>query len=206
MSEQNESLLDLSFAAELRGQFERLAEGTFTPRASQSRRWLVPVAVGLCLLGAAIVSVYLGVYHPRAHQVRTGQPYAPGVPFVPSNGATANSVPPAWLITQAKKIAAENEDSSPTSAAYSLTIMRDAASAVGESADTVENPTLQVYLVVLTGNFTDENTFSPGGPAPQGTTIVYTVDADSHLIHDFGLVNGPVDTTPVGQMTAFSLP
>jgi hypothetical protein len=63
-----------------------------------------------------------------------------------------------------------------------------------------------MYLVVLKGNFTDVHARVPAGqPAPTGTTITFTLDSQTHVVHDFGIFNGEADTTAVGQMTPFSL-
>ncbi len=131
---------------------------------------------------------------------------AAAVAFVATASSSAQG-PPAWLVSQAQQVAAGNDDPAPTSAAYCLTTMRAAAPAVGLTSDTAADPTLQVYLVVLTGHFTDVNAFYPtGGSPPKGTTIAFTVDVRTRAIHDFGMSNGQADTTGVGQVTSFTLP
>lgn len=112
--------------------------------------------------------------------------------------------PPDWLVTQAQQVAVNNQDPAPSSAACCLTTRRKAAAAMGEPGQPFED--VPVYLVVLTGHFTDEKASTPGGPAPQGTILAYTADATSHAILDLGLTDGPLDTKSVGQMASFSVP
>jgi hypothetical protein len=214
VAEHADSLRDLRFAVELRGQFEGLAKVAPRQRTSrnvlaslQRRRWLVAATVSLCVVGAMTASVYLGVPFLRTRHAATAQSSVHSFQFVPSGSATSAPRPPAWLATQAQRVAVSNGDGAPTSATFSLTIMRDAAPAVGEPGDVVEDPALRVYLVVLTGHFSADNAFTPGGgPVLQGTTIAYIVDASSHIIHAFGLTDGPANATEVGHLTPFSLP
>ena len=59
-----------------------------------------------------------------------------------------------------------------------------------------------VYLVVLTGHFTDERF----PLSPQTTILAYAVDATSHRILDIARYRGPIDAKAVAQMTSFTVP
>lgn len=122
---------------------------------------------------------------------------------------TAHSTPvapPAWLTALAQQAARNCSDASPTAAEYALTTYGDAAPAVGLVASNLSNATQAMYLVVLTGNFTWVNASRPPSviAPPTGTTIAFTVNPRTHGIQDFGLSKGSVDTSAVGDMTAFS--
>ena len=146
-------------------------------------RYLLPAA--LIVMGAVVALVWTGSFTPAAH--------------------SATDAPPAWLATIAQQQARNCSDAAPTAAEYALTTEGGAASAVGLVASNLSNATQAMYLVVLTGTFTWVNApVPPGQPAPTGTTIAFTVDAQTHAIQDFGLFNGGVDTSAVGSMASFS--
>ncbi|MGZ4125516.1 MAG: hypothetical protein ACXVQU_08185 [Actinomycetota bacterium] len=111
-------------------------------------------------------------------------------PRATPTGFRSTSVPgshmaPTWLSDEAATMAAANGDASPSSAQWVLTDADTAAPAVGlENGD----PGLEVYLVVMRGDFIAYQAKAPAGASlPRGTVMTFTADASSRTITDWGV-------------------
>jgi hypothetical protein len=226
MTNDVEPLSDLCFATELRDQFERVVErepapASRLPAAQSGQRPILAVVLvvaGFCLAGSLLVSIYLHRPQPQAKHSIASQPYNPGSAFSDPDRAPAfappgstvrgatPSGPPAWLVAQAQRLAAGDQDPAPSSAAYCLTTRRKVFAAFGEPDQPATLTDVPVYLVVLSGHFTDAQAFTPNGQAIRGTTLVFAADAHSHGILDFGLQNRPIASAVVGPMISFNVP
>lgn len=124
-----------------------------------------------------------------------------GVSARPSklDGRRSQPVPPAFLVTVAKRVLGLLADPSPTSASLVLTT-HGAAAKLGGGAITrgADRP---AYVVVLTGTFVYERARGgPGRPTPRGTVARVTVDVASGQSVGLGLSNNPVDLAPLGPV------
>jgi hypothetical protein len=156
-----------------------------TAKMTHRRFRHLPVVIALCAV-ALVALIVAASFSPTAK--------------------SANPTAPAWLSALDQRVATANNGSSPASAEYALTNEGTASSAVGLNSAYVSNPSQAVYLVVLTGSFTDENARVPvGQPAPTGTAITFTADANTQDIQDFGLLKSAPDTAAVGAMNALTL-
>ena len=135
---------------------------------------------------AAAATLGLGVYLAQA---------------APSHSPSA----PSWLQNLAAHVARDNGDASPTSAQWALTSERAAAPLVGLTAATAPDDAPE-YVVVMIGQFVNNNAFMPTGASPpRGTCVSFTVDPSSHMIRDFGIAPHPLDTSTLGQMHSLKL-
>ncbi|MCY0879646.1 MAG: hypothetical protein OWU84_11985 [Firmicutes bacterium] len=109
------------------------------------------------------------------------------------------SVPPAFVVSIAKSLAAKMGDPHPVSAQYVLTTRQRAEWFVAR-AHVHSNP--EVYLVVLCGHFSDPFArVPPGAPTPTGTQIHFTIDPVTHGILDFGISHQSLgDLSVLGQV------
>ncbi len=140
----------------------------------------------LIITVAAAAALGLGVYLAQA-----ASSHSPGAPT--------------WLQSLAAQEAFNNGDASPTSAQWVLTTERAAAPLIGLTSATAPDNAPE-YVVVMIGQFVDNNAFMPSGAsAPRGTCIAFTVDPSSHVIRDFGIAPRPLDTSSVGQMRPLTL-
>jgi hypothetical protein len=66
----------------------------------------------------------------------------------------------------------------------------------------VVNDHVAVYVVEVTGGTFTDNTAStpPGAPAPSGSVLTLTVDAQSFSVTDFGLTDTAPDLTQLGPV------
>ncbi len=107
-------------------------------------------------------------------------------------GSSDAQAPPEWLVQQARRMATDNDDPTPTSARWVLTDSRTAAPAVGLSAD--QGNGNAEYLVALEGTFVANLAPRPAGTdAPTGTTLVFTLDPVTHQVNDVGVSNQTID-------------
>jgi hypothetical protein len=113
----------------------------------------------------------------------------PGPDAAPAAGGVH---PPAWLVVQARVMAIQNGDPTPTSARWMRTDSRTAAPAVGLSPD--QGTGGAEYLVVLEGHFVARLAKVPSGTqAPTGTTLAFTLDPKTHEVLDYGVTDRSVD-------------
>jgi hypothetical protein len=99
----------------------------------------------------------------------------------------ANHVAPTWLAAEAATMAAANGDAIPSSAQWVLTDADTAAPAVGLESGA---PGLEVYLVVMRGDFLAYQAKVPAGASlPRGTVMTFIADASSRKITDWGVSN-----------------
>jgi hypothetical protein len=111
---------------------------------------------------------------------------------------------PTYVTTSAQTFAMRMGDATPSSAAAVLTT-RQAAVRSAMPIDVDSNS--PVYLVVLHGQFVDRYArIPPGRPFPTGTTIMFTIDTQTHGILDFGISNQTVDLAPLGTVIPFTPP
>jgi hypothetical protein len=149
---------------------ERLPAHDLPPRRQR-------VAAGVV---AAAVFLAAGAFALRAWQTD------------PKAADAGTSSPPAWLIEEARTMASQNQDPSPTSARWLLTDARTAAPAVGLTPDQTSGQA--EYLVVLEGHFVATGAKIPkGGEVPTGTTLVFTLDPADHQVLDWGVGDETVD-------------
>jgi hypothetical protein len=110
----------------------------------------------------------------------------------PKAADAGTSSPPAWLIEEARTMASQNQDPSPTSARWVLTDARTAAPAVGLTPDQTSGQA--EYLVVLEGHFVGVGAKIPSGAeVPTGTTLVFTLNPADHQVLDWGVGDETVD-------------
>ena len=106
------------------------------------------------------------------------------------NNLDAASAVPARLALAAQWMAADAGDPSPTRAEYVLTT-RAKANRV-DNGESVNLPDQPVYYVVMHGNFVAKNAYvPPGRPAPRGTIVGFTVDAETYDVLDFSISDKP---------------
>lgn len=142
------------------------------------------------------VRVFFGTQHPDQATLQSAQHELNGL--TPPATTTAYQ-PPGWLVQEAAKIAAVNDDPNPTSAEWVLTSSKLIAPAVGLTPDQVSG---REYLVVLHGQFTDTGAYTPPGvPAPTGTVVAFTLDPTTHQVQDFGVGNQTVDVPGLQPFT-----
>jgi hypothetical protein len=115
---------------------------------------------------------------------------------------------PAWVSDAAIHVAKSLDGGvMPSSGEYALTNADAAAPAVGLTSGDAAEAQRQVYLVVLHGNFVDNNGWEPLGslsPA-KGDTLVLRFDIATEKATDEGIGPGPVDTSAVGPLTPMPL-
>jgi hypothetical protein len=106
----------------------------------------------------------------------------------------------AKLRTMALQASSANGVSSPKTIEAVASPDRQAAEKV-VSGDIV-NDHVAVYVVEVTGGTFTDNTAStpPGAPAPSGSVLTFTVDAQSFRVTDFGLTNTAPDLTKIGPV------
>jgi hypothetical protein len=122
---------------------------------------LVVLAVGLVLLAV------------RAAAADSAGPVA---------AAPATSGAPAWLAALACDVAAVNGDEEPSSATWTLTVLRDAEYLVGGDIPFAEADQKR-YIVLLEGDFLATMAFTPStAPAPQGNRLVLVVDPETRSV------------------------
>ena len=118
----------------------------------------------------------------------------------PRIGHASNLTPPAWLVREARDMAAANQDPSPTSARWVLTNAETSAPAFGFIPDPSREA---MYLVVLEGHFTGVAAKTPAGTdPPTGTTLVFALDPATHQVLDWSVTSGAID---VPGLVPFSL-
>ncbi len=89
-------------------------------------------------------------------------------------------------------------DTNPTMVEWALTDAVAAAPVVGTTGG---DPAQQEYLVIMTGQFVDKNGFEPPGqPDPSGSVLVITLDKDTQLVNDYGIMSTLPDTSSVGRV------
>jgi hypothetical protein len=104
-----------------------------------------------------------------------------------STPAPDNQVAPTWLSAEAATMAADNGDATPSSAQWVLTDADTAAPAVGLESGA---PGLEVYLVVMRGDFLAYQAKVPAGASlPTGTVMTFMADVSSRKVTDWGVSN-----------------
>jgi len=110
--------------------------------------------------------------------------------------------PPAWLSELAESTAASRGDTSPTSAEWTLASQDNIAPIVGTTGG--DSKTFE-YIVILQGEFTNTGGFFPPGfDPPKGSSLVFTVDPESQVIQDLGVLAKPPDTSGLNNLAAFT--
>lgn len=72
---------------------------------------------------------------------------------------------------------------------------------LASSGDSVSD-NREVFLIVAKGNFVDDNApRPPGAPAPSGSVLTLTVDAQSGELTDFGIQQSVPDLASLGPVT-----
>jgi hypothetical protein len=128
---------------------------------------------------------------------------SPPPPPPPSPPAEKHARAPAFLVTLAARMAAENCDKHPTAASYVRTTRQAAEAMSGDGVDS-DPP---VYLVLLRGDFVDYYAHGPYRTRtdfPRGTVITFTVDAATHDSLDFGIGSGAPDLAQLGKVHDFT--
>jgi len=127
--------------------------------------------------------------------------------------ATSGSAIPASavspLATSMAQLAQWNGDAHPASI-QAVSTTEDQALQTVTPGDQVPGSTgVPVYLVVMTGNFTDMHASVPSGAAlPTGKYLTVTIDPATHAVMDLGLGNNapPVPLDSYGPVTDLSSP
>ena len=145
----------------------------------------------LVVLAVAAVAVLVGIA-----LVPHGQPSSKAL-------EPSSSPAPEWLVALARKTAANTGDTTPDSAVWALTTYAKAGPSLGGTAkDLGRDPGQQVYLVVMTGDFVNRNSFSPANvPDSKCSTLVFGVNPVTHSIDDFGLGNTAASSLTVEHMS-----
>jgi hypothetical protein len=98
---------------------------------------------------------------------------------------STDAQPPAWVVVEALRMAASNQDANPTSAEWVLKDTAAIAPAVGLTPDQGSTNDVE-YLVVLHGSFTATGAKVPfGEPVPTGTDLAFTLDPTTHGVLDW---------------------
>jgi hypothetical protein len=145
----------------------------------------------LIVLAGTAVAVLMGVA-----LVPHGQPSSKAL-------EPSSSPAPEWLVALAQKAAANTGDPSPDSAVWALTTYAKAGPSLGGTAkDLGRDPGQEVYLVIMTGDFVNRNSFSPANvPDSKCSTLVFGADPVTHRIDDFGLGNAAANSLTVERMS-----
>jgi hypothetical protein len=116
---------------------------------------------------------------------------------------TATSAP-AWVGVLAQRIATESGDPTPSSV-WAVSTTRGAANRAA-GGDTVDS-NQPVYLVAMTGTFTDEMASIPkGAPSPAGHMVTFVADAATRQVLDYGIGDARPDLQALGDPVRVPLP
>jgi hypothetical protein len=109
---------------------------------------------------------------------------------------------PDYVTAIAQRVAARMADARLSRGAAVLTTRQAAVQAVMAS-EVGTNPA--VYFVQIHGAFVHRYArIAPGHPCPTGTTVMFTIDTETHAILDLGISNQTVDLSPLGTVIALT--
>ena len=142
------------------------------------------VPAGLGLLATGILATGFLIARPSATPIQ--------------GGAAVNSASslPTYVATLAHTVATQMGDAVPSSMSVVLTTRQAAVQAAMASQVTTNPP---VYFVEIRGQFVDRYArIPPGQPFPTGSTIMLTIDTQTHTILDFSISNQTFDLSSLG--------
>lgn len=177
-------------------------------------RWTWACGVGAALLAFVLVIPWVVKASPPSQATgwasvgETNVASEPSLPGVLQNSPQVVNGLPAWgnetLADIAVSQALGNGGNRPSSVRYVLTGRQRAEWYVERTA---VDSNQSVYLVIMTGSFTDRNAYVPAGaPLPTGTTMAITINASTGAVLDMTLNDLPYrNLSTLGHVTVVHL-